>query len=409
MSGLHLPHDDPGITQCRPAEHRVQRAQEPGVAAPVPGERGVAVRLPGGVEVADDVRAPEGVDRLLRVADQHQRQVPGEVPQDAPLQGIRVLELVDEHDAVPGPQPRRRPAGGIGQRAVQTGDEIVVGVQTSRPLAALHLAAHRGRERVADRRGAGCSGGLQPRLRVADGPAGQPQCLGAVERGGAGGLRGELADVEVVGDLDHQVVHGLDEDRVPGIACDPECGQHLAAELVRGRDRRRVELGERGGQPPPADGDLGVRDSGEQRQHRVRARPRRRRVTQPALGAHQPLADAFAQLLRGFPTEGDEQQLGEAGVALGDVAGGERGDREGLAGARARLEHGGAGGQVAAHVEGDRVGRCRVVQHGGHPSTSASSRGRHSRSARSPNRVGSPPVPAVVSTSRPAAGPNTRE
>ena len=275
VRGLHLPHDDPGITQRRPAEHRVQRAQQPGVAAPVPGERGVGVGLPGGLEVADDVRAPEGVDRLLRVADQYQRHVPGEVPQDAPLQRVRVLELVDEHDAVPGPQPRRRPADGIGQRVVQAGDQVVVGVQTACPLAALHLAAHRRRERVADRCGSRRPDGLQPRLRIAHGPPGQPQCLDAVERGRAGGLRGELADVEVVGDLDHQVVHGLDEDRVVGISGDPERGQHLAAELVRGRDRRRVELGERSGQPPAANGDLGVRDPGEQRQYRVGARPRR--------------------------------------------------------------------------------------------------------------------------------------
>ncbi len=408
MGRLHLPHDDPRVAERRAPEHGVQGAQQPGVAAPVAGERGVGVGLPDGVEVAHDVRAAEGVDRLLGVADEDQRDVPREVPQDAPLQRVGVLELVDEHHPVAGPQPLRRLADGVAERVVQAGDEVVVGVQAARPLAALDLAAHGRREGQAHRGSAARPGGLEAGLRVADRPAGQPQRLGAVERGRARALGGELAHVEVVDDLDDQVVHRLDEHRVGGVAGDAERRQHLSAELVRGRDGRGVELRERGGEPATAHRGLGVGDVRQQRRNRIGARAGRGGIAQAALGAHQPLADPLAQFLRGLAAEGDEQQLRQAGVALGDVPGGECGDRERLAGAGAGLEHGGAGGQLAADVERGRTVRRRGVQHGRHRSTSAASRGRHSRSARSPNRVGSPPVPDAVSTSGPAAAPKTR-
>ena len=69
------------------------------VAAPVGaqrrGDRGGA----GGAQVGDHVGAAERVDRLLRVADQHQRAVPVEgALEDLPLHRVGVLELVDEHD-----------------------------------------------------------------------------------------------------------------------------------------------------------------------------------------------------------------------------------------------------------------------------------------------------------------------
>ena len=125
------------------------------------------------------------------------------------------------------------------------------------------------------------------------------------------------------------------------------------------------------------------RDFHQQRRDRIGARAGRGGIAQ-ALGAHQPLADPFAQFLRGFTAEGDQQQLRQAGVALGDVWAASAAIVNILPVPAAGLEHGGAGGQLAADVE-----RGRTVQNGRHRSTSAASRGRHSRSARSPNRVGS--------------------
>ena len=83
-----------------------------------------------------------------------------------------------------------------------------------------------------------------------------------------------------------------------------------------------------------------------------------------------------------------------SGDALGDVAGGQRGDRVGLAGPGAGLEHGHAGGQRAADVELGRV----VEASGAHRalSSSRSSRPSHSRRASRPKRVGSVVDPAVT-------------
>jgi hypothetical protein len=77
----------------------------------------------------------------------------------------------------------------------------------------------------------------------------------------------------------------------------------------------------------------------------------RRRVGQGALGTHELLAHALAQLLAGRAPEGDHQQPVEGDALLGDVARDQRGDGEGLAGAGARLEQGGARRQRAGEVE----------------------------------------------------------
>ena len=77
------------------------------VGAPVPaqGEPLSARGVPGGFEVDGDVRTPEPVDRLLRVTDHHQRGGEGRSTEqrgeDLPLDAIRVLEFVDQHDLEP--------------------------------------------------------------------------------------------------------------------------------------------------------------------------------------------------------------------------------------------------------------------------------------------------------------------
>ena len=66
-------------------------------------------------------------------------------------------------------------------------------------------------------------------------------------------------------------------------------------------------------------------------------------VAERALGLDQLGAHPLAQLLAGRPAERDDQHLLEPGDALGDVAGDQRADGPGLAGAGAGLEQGGAG------------------------------------------------------------------
>ena len=100
----------------RSARRRARRRRTPSRSA---ASRGASLRwlvasvawLVGrarGLQVGDDVGAAERVDRLLGVADQHQRGVAVEgAAQDRPLHGIGVLELVDQHHPVARPQPGR--------------------------------------------------------------------------------------------------------------------------------------------------------------------------------------------------------------------------------------------------------------------------------------------------------------
>ena len=97
---------------------------------------------------------------------------------------------------------------------------------------------------------------------------------------------------------------------------------------------------------------------GEQREHLVVGRRAGRRcaaAVQAGLDVDEALADPRSQLSGGHPPERHEQHALER-RALGDVAGGEGGDRERLAGAGAGLEQGDARRQRAAHVE---RARCR--------------------------------------------------
>jgi hypothetical protein len=70
------------------------------------------------IQIGEDVRAAESVDRLLGVADQDQCGVVVKgPPQDLPLDGIGVLKLIDHDDAVAPPEPLRGGLSmiGIGQ------------------------------------------------------------------------------------------------------------------------------------------------------------------------------------------------------------------------------------------------------------------------------------------------------
>ena len=190
----------------------------------------------------------------------------------------------------------------------------------------------------------------------------------------------ELAQPQVARHLDHQVVDALDERRVGlEVTGDPQTAQHLLAEPVRGGQRRGVEVGQRGGQPRPPAGDLVVGRVGQQPEQVVvvPGRPGGAGVGEAALGADQPRPDPLAQLLGCHPAERHQHQLVQLGPALGDVAGREGRDRERLAGARAGLEHRGAGRKRAADVEGVAHGESTV---------SARSSGHHSRHASAPNR-----------------------
>ena len=73
---LDVEHRDLRVAELGAAGQRLERVDQAGVAAPVGGEGVPGGGGAGSAEVGDDVAAAEGVDRLLRVADQDQRGVP---------------------------------------------------------------------------------------------------------------------------------------------------------------------------------------------------------------------------------------------------------------------------------------------------------------------------------------------
>ena len=240
-------------------------------------------------------------------------------------------------------------------------------------------------------------------MRVVDRGLRDLQCARPADRRRSSVGGSELAQIEVVGDLLHQVFEAFDEDFAAlDVAGHAEADKHLMAELVRRRDRRGVEPGQRGGKPPATDGDLCIVGLSEVAHHGVLGRARLLRVRKPGLRAEQPAAHPLPQFTGCGPAEGDEHELIEAGVTFGQVAGGKCGDCEGLAGAGAGLQHGRSGGQGATDVEGG--GRGVGGGHGsGHAFSirSAASKGSQSRRASTPNRDGSAGQPAPAS---PAAG-----
>ena len=246
--GADVVHGDARVAQLGTEGEPLERVDERGVAAPVGGQRLLGRGGRGRLQVGDHVAAAEGVDRLLRVADQHQRRVAAERPvEHVPLDRVGVLELVDEHDLPAPTHPLARRCVLLAQRVGEAAEQVVVGQHAAAVLATLHLGAHVARERhlrLRDRTGLGVVG-CELGLRVADRGTRELQRDRALERWRLG-CRTPALEEEVVGHLDDEVVEALHElgARV-GVAGDAEGAQHQLAELVGGRDGGAVEAGQR--------------------------------------------------------------------------------------------------------------------------------------------------------------------
>jgi len=298
------------VPELRAAEKRVVCVDQALVAAPVDRERGTPASGLGCGEVCVDVGAAEGVDRLLGIADQDERDAPitERAPHDVPLDRVCVLELVDQDDAVASPQPRGR--GGPArprERLVEARQQIVVGHDRQAALAELELVANGDRQPAAHL-GDGAGGGHDRRGRVLDRRVRDLRRLRAPERGRAAVV--EAAHVEVVDHLLDDVAGVLDESGVAlEVPRDPEPAEHLLAEAVGGRDSGGVEVRQRARDPFAPGPDLGVGPIGEQRHHLVArvGRRARERAREPPLDADEPLAHALAQLSRRHARERHEQ------------------------------------------------------------------------------------------------------
>ena len=349
----YVVHHDPVVAECGTLENGLEGGEQRGVATPVDAQSLAPRGGVGGLKIGEDVPTAERVDRLLRVADQHHGGEAGEGPvEHSPLNGVGVLELVDEHDL----PALAHPGAGWGvvrlQCVGELAEQVVVGQDSQPPLALLHLGADGPSEgdstpgrcrRVLGRR-------LQSRLRVADGLAGDGHRLTAREDRVVVGPR-ERPQVEVVDDFGEQVVEVLDQSR-PGVRVsgDSQRPENHAAELVGGGDRGRVEPGQCLADPAVAPGPL-IAVAVKEQVQQVRVGVWRPVARERMLGLDKLCPDPFTQLLAGGATERDDQHLLQQCHALGDVASDERPDRPGLAGAGARLEQGGPGRQRIADVE----------------------------------------------------------
>ena len=193
--------------------------------------------------------------------------------------------------------------------------------------------------------------------RVVHGATTELPGLGVVER--RCGAHADGAQVEVRDDLVDDVGVVLDECR-PGldVAGGAEAAEHGVAEAVSGGDGGLVEACDGAPEPTSALGALGlgcVQQEGQERVGLGRAAD-----GEGGVGLHEALAHAVLQLGARGSAEGDDQQVVELGVALGDQSGDERGDGPGLAGAGAGLEQRGAGGQRVGDVELGDVDDGRV-------------------------------------------------
>ena len=115
MSGGHRMHGDSRIAELHATHDSLDPADHGMVAAPVGEQRRSMICVVRGVEIAENVCPAEGVDGLLRIADEDQGAMTVEGGlEDRPLGRVGVLELVDEDQAVAFAQPPARLLAGRG-------------------------------------------------------------------------------------------------------------------------------------------------------------------------------------------------------------------------------------------------------------------------------------------------------
>jgi hypothetical protein len=99
--------------------------------------------MTAGGEIGEDVGAAEGVDRLLRVADEEEGTacIRTEGAEDGVLDGVGILEFVDEDRLVAGAQGVKE-AGAIlaGDGAGDFAEQVVVGAEIESRLALARFA-----------------------------------------------------------------------------------------------------------------------------------------------------------------------------------------------------------------------------------------------------------------------------
>ena len=263
-----------------------------------------------GIEVTEHLCASEGVDRLLRVADEHQRRVPVErEAKDLPLHRIRVLELVDEHHpkTATDPSAGRRPVCGVGQCVAQQHLKVVIVTHIGEAFTPFHLFAYLRGElhpQVLVRPGFGVR--PQPRLPPEHRRPREGMGVTKTERHRVGTT--EAPQVQVVGDFGDEIAYVLHQsDVVLEVAGKTEPVQHAAAECVCGRDGRRIEVGQRSGQPFATNTHLLDAAAGEHRHEGVIGLRRTLRIGKCPCEIGQSQPGSFSKFSCGESAEGDQE------------------------------------------------------------------------------------------------------
>jgi len=322
-----------------------------GIRTVVGGQPQDTLGLAAGLMVGLDVAPAEAVDRLLGVADQHERGAAGEAClEEGPLSRIGVLELVHQHDREPFTEQLggRLPADRIGEHRRQPHDHVVVSEDPARALPGVEHLANRRRE--THPYSAGVIGRVETLGRVCS-------CLLADRVSGlpAEALPALLSEV-AVGDhlLDQHARVGLQDGGLIMVGQHAQLIEHPRSEGVQCEDRGGVDQADRLVQPvgtQPGDRRIGIAQ--QDRDPIGAVQPA---VAQPAidrqLAGDEPGANAVAQFTGGSAGEGDCQDLVE-GQAVGHVAGDQRGDGIGFAGACAGFQddRGAGGGQRLVEPE----------------------------------------------------------
>ncbi len=367
---------DAFVTERHPVEDGVQRRDERPVAPPVGEQRVLGLGPVDARKIRLDVGAAEGVDRLLRVADDDEPGLVEHSVDDFPLDRVRVLGLVDEGHGEPLREdlPRVFADPGVGKRIAGFEKELIEPCAAAGPQPPVDLGACRRRELGTNRRRPDDPGGVGSDVRIEIGRHG----LGDVrQRCGVdkvSGVVGEPGDDQIGDDLrDEFGVHGdgFEVGRDPGM--EAEMGEEPDSEAVDRVDLSPVEPDDRFGET--LDAALpGCVVGIEEDPYVVVCSGCRGGAGEDAERLDEAVADPPLEFSGRGPGERDNEDPIDGDARFCNESGHLCGDGE-------RLACAGAGFDDAASF-GDRLGGVERL-HGGHTvSSSLTSRiGSHSRSA----------------------------
>ena len=261
------------------------------------------------VHIRLDVAVAKAIDGLLGVADQEARHVGAvaeEVAEDAPLDRVRVLELVDERRVELRAKRRvQRALGAVFAKRLAQVEQVVVEGDAARRSPPRPVVARDGLGRLGEGPGV-----VEHRVGLGDEAFREEHELRQAEAGLRGAGRDDVRPPPVAAALDDFGIGGLAGLGVEGLTgFKGEAAEHALAEAVDRVDGREVEVQQRLGQAGHrhlAVDRLRLRQRGHLDDSFIGVR---RRVVLEIERFAQHLLQALLQLLRGGLGERDDEDL----------------------------------------------------------------------------------------------------